>query len=731
MAEIGFDSKEVVASALSWAAYGAALVFTKNPDNAEKAKEVVEALGGVVTVEQRDSISRKVSELCKKSWDTALKKNNAMTLRSELRNYNFAEDPFHWDSVYTIQGRINKACRKKKKSIIEIPYKQISTDVVELLGRMMDNDPDLKLIQMYTELLVKIEAVSRPVKIQTATISDEKAIPTGGAFALSHPVQYFGHEEEIADVLEWIGTYNIIIVYGEGGIGKTEFCREVLSRVSKKDPRTIVNAVNLIECRDYGQFIRRVAGVLGIAVATDDKAEKIERLVMDRLRGIKGILYLDNLEDVMSETKTEKTERRKVLDFLRNYSGGGMGSVLISSRFLPSTDFRFKDFMLEPLDDSAAVSLFTEIWGSDEEEAVRDFVVKDLNKYPLAIILTSKQKRYVRTIEKLKKLWTDARQKIRVEGMGNERHESVETALNITYEELNWEKKSRQLWVLFTLFPEDVDVSVVESIIPDCYDALRKLIDLSVVHEDGEKMWMLPLLREYIKDAGDFKDDLTELTGKVVEYYSGMFDTNRDKRGSTEDQRAVQVLPNALYFMGYMVSVNDEEVVGEMHKRLCRYYQERPYEAIEVVGRASEQLCFDDERVKANITEHLGDLEMRTDKLEEAERHYVEAEALYRRIQEDLGLANVLQAMGDLYQGKKLFSKGIRHYEEAIGLYRKTKDFMGLAYSNTELCYCYAKLNDTANAIIYAQQVLEICEVLPYEDVKDYCLRKIWSVIDK
>ena len=55
-----------------------------------------------------------------------------------------------------------------------------------------------------------------------------KSYPEEGAFIVSHPLQYFGHDTEIKEVLSWIGTHKIIIVYGEGGIGKTEFCREVL-----------------------------------------------------------------------------------------------------------------------------------------------------------------------------------------------------------------------------------------------------------------------------------------------------------------------------------------------------------------------------------------------------------------------------------------------------------------------------------------------------------------------
>ena len=496
-----------------------------------------------------------------------------------------------------------------------------------------------------------------------------------GAFIVSHPFQYFGHEAEISKVLSWIWTHKIIIVYGEGGIGKTEFCREVLIQANTK-----YFAANLIECRDFGQFIRRIAGVMGIPVAADDAPAMIESRVLEGLRQVRGILYLDNFEDVMSEVKTEKAERRRVLEFLRKCLGDVPVTVLISSRTLPQTDFGFKDHWLKPLDDLNAIALFMDIWGGDENKAIQDFVVKDLHNYPLAIILTAKQKRYVQSIDRLKELWKNARKNVRVRGMGNDRHESVETALSITYDEVKNDENARQLWVLFTLFPEAIDASTVKSIIPDSYDAVRKLIDLSVVHGEGEKLEMLPLLRDYARETEEYNEDLEVLSGRLIKHYSGVFDVNRStEMGSEKDFRAVNALGDALYFMDRMVGTNNTIAVGTLHKMLRDYYMDSPYEAVEVLTKAVKHLSFDDRGIEANLIEYLGDLEMRTDKLEEAEKHYAEAEGVYRRIHDDLGLANVLRAMGDLEKRTDKLEEAEKHYVEAEGVYRRIHADLGLA----------------------------------------------------
>ena len=682
--DYSIDQKNTIVSGLSWAAYGAALVLTKDMDKAGVAKDAVEAAGGIVSAEQRDSISKKVSELCKKAWDFALKKNNAWNLRPELRDYNFASDLFHWDSVYTIRGRINTACRRKRQSIIKVPYKQISIDVVEQLARLMDNDPELKTILLLSEL--KGSIAPHPQK-DTEEKEQAKTVSTEGAFSLSHPFHYYGHEMDISKVLGWIGTHKIIVVYGEGGIGKTEFCREVLERATKAAPECAVNAVNLIECRDFSQFIRRVAGVLGIATAVDDAPEKIEGRVLDGLTAASGILYLDNFEDVISETKTEEGDRKKVIGFLRKCLGKVSYTILISSRTLPQTDFSFKELDLGVLDNESAVSLFMELWGGEEKEVkeegievVRDFVLKDLHKYPLNIVLAARQKRYAPGIDELKKLWAKARKKVKVSGMANPRHESIETALSITYDEVKDDKDARLLWELFTLFPEMLDASAVERILGECFEARAKLIDLSVIHSDGKNLSMLPILREYIGETEAYREDLRVLSGSLLEYYLGLFSFDRSKEmGSQRDLRGVEALGDALYFMDCMVSANNATAVSTLHELLCDYYMEGPYEAAEVLTKAVKHLSFGDVGIRANLLKYLGDLEMRTYKPENAEKHYYEAEGVYRKIHNDLGLANVLQAMGILEMRTDKLEEAEKHYYEAEGVYRKIQNDLGLA----------------------------------------------------
>lgn len=114
MENIKLEPKESVVTAISWGAYGGTLLLTKSEEAADKVKTVVESLGGVISVSEKNSISKKVSGLCKKSWDIVLKRYHAEVLKSELQKYNFASNPFHWDDALTIQEKIVSACKKRR-----------------------------------------------------------------------------------------------------------------------------------------------------------------------------------------------------------------------------------------------------------------------------------------------------------------------------------------------------------------------------------------------------------------------------------------------------------------------------------------------------------------------------------------------------------------------------------------------------------------------------------------
>lgn len=725
MADHGFDVKQGVVTALSWSAYAAVFLRTMDLGKADNCKSMVESIGGMIKTEdstKMDSIQKKVTGYCQEAWKTAIEQTAQAhldepdltqairSLKSSLPDCNFAADPFHWDEFGATQRKVIRLCREKNRQVENLGRiadlaKELTRRAYELLAREMDDDYQLKSLIMAKEQGEKLDKI-QDTSAQTLENTQEtlqllrhgiafenersvRKIPTEGRMDRDHPSWAFaGRTETIAEVLQRIDTCKIVLVHGEGGIGKTELCREVLIRMEprlKQEGRAVL-AVNLIECRDFHQLMRRIAGACRIAVAETDTAEEVEERVLEKLAERKNVLYLDNFEDVISQKRTDGQERHKVVDFLRRCRQVEGVTILISSRQMLNADLPISEIDLDVLDADSAVALFMEIWnanaGVSEEktesvEEIRDFVVNTLYCYPLTIVLTAKKKRYVASLAELREKW----KQVGVEGMENPRHASLTTALNMTFCEIQDDQSARWLWELFTLFPGAVDVDVAEHVVAEAYQARARLIDLSVIHLHGMQMNILPTLREHIRTTLQYAQDITAISQQLLEYYSGVFDVNRViQMGSDKDQKAVACIPNALFFMNIMADDQNEgscETLLRMHLLLGQYYLEAPQESYTLLIRMTE-MSFPDV-FRAGILVHCAEMEMRLDKLQVSEAHLIEAENLYRGLHSDSGLANAFLAHANLAERIGRIGEVRKYLEEAEELCRRAGEDHSLA----------------------------------------------------
>ena len=227
MAEIKFEAKESVISALSWTAYGGTLLFTRNTDAADAAKSAVESIGGIVSVREKDSISKKVSGYCREAWTLVLEQNGAKAkaLIPELKNYNFASDPFYWDNALTIQARIIEACKRKKINIIQVPYRKISESVVMQLSKMMDDDLALK--QLF--LLMEKNKDKEHQRTENVPVHETRQTLTD----IPEPSELLGRDEAVSDVRKMLKTENIVCIHADGGVGKTALALVIMDEIRR------------------------------------------------------------------------------------------------------------------------------------------------------------------------------------------------------------------------------------------------------------------------------------------------------------------------------------------------------------------------------------------------------------------------------------------------------------------------------------------------------------------
>lgn len=197
----------------------------------------------------------------------------------------------------------------------------------------------------------------------------------------------------------------------------------------------------------------------------------------------------------------------------------------------------------------------------------------------------------------LKEKWRNA--KVSVSNMENERHISIQTALRMTYEEIKDIEGARKLWELFTLFPDMIDEQIAETVIDDYDEAMRKLVNLTVLHRvDGVSaeytmLAIQPTLREYIASTELYQDDIAEITESLKRYYINLFNIDRkEERGSVIDRKAVDSLQNVLFFMDYLREQKRKEDFERLHVFVRDYYEGDPYAALEVLKRAVKELDY-------------------------------------------------------------------------------------------------------------------------------------------
>ena len=288
---------------------------------------------------------------------------------------------------------------------------------------------------------------------------------------------------------------------------------------------------------------------------------------------------------------------------------------------------------------------------------------------------------------------------------------------------------------------------------------------------------VLGLLPQSADEKLRLQHDRDDVISLLKTYYlSYLHDDKVLLRGEDEQSKFIlKNINNILYYLNVLATESSMDyvpVLELLHSRVYNYYSASPYNAINVLSHIVAidgiSLSF-----SASLHKHLGDLAVRIDDLDGAEGHYVEAEGLYgsvgdglglanvilawgdlatrrtgrdynaetyyiiaanlyRSMGDGLGLANALRARGDLMQNKREYAAAIDIYTQALELYGVAKDSIGPGYTLSETIYCHAvrfkecgKEDSVRSALALIEVANKVLDILPYESVKEYMLRKI------
>ena len=502
-----------------------------------------------------------------------------------------------------------------------------------------------------------------------------------------------GREDEVGEVVDSLsGEPSITLVTGPGGIGKTEVCREALRRL-RNSGRDVVYAVTIGASTAWAQC-DAVADALGVprmeqreGVAAKDYA----RYLTDKLDDLGSpVVYLDNWEDAWIASDEEG--RRELVALLRALHDGG-SSVLASSRETAADyetgarTIRVHELGRKPSVDLFRKALEAKGGGPDPSGPEFERLIGKLEGYPLAIVLTATLAASSPTWNDVLSRWAEASQHA-----GNPRHDSLETALRLSWEAVDDARLAHRLWGVMALTPGDLPRVELDALATlsgtdsdDWLAAYARLRNAGLMSASGDgSLSMLRPVREaffLLAEGGLVDCCLDLLTRRLV----GIFEADNNgcsaiAAGPTHDL-VVASFPRALYLLARSLDLRRLGAgTPGLARALTNYYQfdweaSRPVlDKLLNVARGAR-----DDGIVAFAAQMSGDCAIYQSRFDDAKLLLEEAEPLHQGAGDDLGRANDFAAFTEIAMRQGKHDEAEPLLKMAEHLHRRAGDAIGIA----------------------------------------------------
>ena len=539
-----------------------------------------------------------------------------------------------------------------------------------------------------------------------------------------------GRKEEVEEVCRYRASCQeppapLVWVSGSGGIGKTEFCKAVCKQLAVAGARVFVPMSDLTTLEGFYAKVLTTLGQDPNGLKPDELAGVAARSLTKCCRG--GVAYFDNAEDLYGKLDEKgKSDWKEWLDGLRAAGVGVVVSSQVSTLFAGETNCR--EFVMKPLAEDAAKTLFNAVWGSEPEDYELDDynkLVKQLDGYPLAIVLVALWTRAQGCLDC--KGWDKAEQKVAV----NQRHRSMAIALRASWEVIRQEPQAVALWGVFHLSVVPLSTEVLKELFDGEIPAagLSKLRSFGLVYRvKGGSSVRFNMLNPIKKQFGELAgEEAVALARKHwFAYLRGLLsradqtDVPKEKRVDYAQECAAKrtvhgLLPQVWRLLDDLCIADEVDMVAELMGLACNFFTDDVSSMVTL-----EKLCGffqgKPERKKefACATEYLGDVQMRWAAYDEAEKAYVEALKIYKDIGDRLGEANALRGLGDVRMMRAAYDEAEQAYAGSLKIYKDVGDRLGEANVWIGLGnVCEAK-GDRSAALESFQKALQIGEEIGY-----------------
>lgn len=487
-----------------------------------------------------------------------------------------------------------------------------------------------------------------------------------------------------------------VFVTGVGGQGKTEVCHAVLRRLEGEGHNILY--VPAAGIQSPALLCQAIAQRAGIPTLPDDKASDLPGYLDYLLDGLSArtnaVLYLDNFEDVWHAAQED--ERLKVLEFLAQLCQMDL-PVLLSSQVAPTCyDVPQNVLPLESLNhkDGKDRELFQDIYEEKKghlplEGRAFETLLQQLDGHPLSILLTATLAAHAPSWDNVLERWTHAQQKT-----SNFRHTSLDTALQAAWDALSPSPQAIHLWGLIALYYGPLEYTQLMELAENeqereqWTDSIAQLCDACLVdwNDTGTALVMLQPVKEgyfLLAEA----DDVVSCILQWCSYYAPILEQANDFHNS--DRQAahtcvVEHLPQLFHLLERMQASKWQQQLSSatefLTEKMSNYFQFSILHGLDILNKLlplAQQ--HENHSLVALISAILANLLSRIGQFSQAQDLYLQAESLFRLVQDNLGLANTLLNRADLFCHTGQFSQAQDMYNQAETLYHQVHGNQGLA----------------------------------------------------
>jgi predicted ATPase/DNA-binding SARP family transcriptional activator len=359
----------------------------------------------------------------------------------------------------------------------------------------------------------QLRALERSILNQDAAIESPPYAAPGPPVNLPVPATAFvGRSRELAELVALLqrGGTRLLTLTGAGGSGKTRLALRVAATCAAeyRDGTWFVAFADITDPQLIGPTISQT-----LELADGPGLERLQRLE-EWLGERQVLLMLDNLEQL--------TDGSAVLAELLGACPGL--TLLVTSRepLHLAGEQQYEVPVLEPED---AVALFESrtqavVPGLVVHPKLADAICARLDYLPLAIELAAARTKALAPGDILRRL--DTRLPLLTGGPRDapRRQRTLRATLDWSYELLDTEQ--RRLLERLAVFAGGCTFDAAEAVCGAELDTLQALVDRSLVRTDGERYWMLPILREYALERLEQTGELEELRRFHARWFVGL-----------------------------------------------------------------------------------------------------------------------------------------------------------------------------------------------------------------